>query len=142
MFIGKTGDNSQKSVTMEAKAKTTKRRRITILRKVTAPNRITMSDLNIVANKTAGIMLTEFKKTLEAVAEVSSMNTLVKTGIYNDNITQRRAFALYGEGKIKKLYNENKIHRKPTGEGNYKVMYSRIEIETALITESQKSKKS
>lgn len=81
--------------------------------------------------------LYEIKTLMMSMAELGTSNTLKKIGITKDEISQRRAYELFGEAKVKTWINRGLISRVKCGERNSKVTYSLIELELVEKLEKQ-----
>lgn len=72
------------------------------------------------------------------MAELGAANILKRFGIIKDDISQREAYRLFGEARIRSWRNRGLIDRVKCGERNSKVTYSLIELE--LIDRLEKKK--
>lgn len=71
-------------------------------------------------------------------AEQGAMRALTRLGLIKDEISQREAYRLFGEAKVRSWKNLGLIKRVKVGERNAKVTYSRIELETILGLEKDR----
>lgn len=83
------------------------------------------------------LSLFEEKNLRIEMAELGAANILKRFGIIKDDISQRQAYALFGEARIKSWKNRGVISRIKCGERNSKVTYSRIELELLDKLEKQ-----
>lgn len=81
--------------------------------------------------------LFEEKNLRMEMAELGAANILKKFGIVKDEISQRQAYARFGEARIKSWKNRSLISRVKCGERNCKVTYSIIELELLDKLEKQ-----
>lgn len=82
------------------------------------------------------------EKTLRMeMAELGAANILKRFGIIKDEISQRQAYARFGEAKVKTWKNLGLITRVKCGQGNSKVTYSLIELELLQKLEERKKLK-
>jgi hypothetical protein len=77
----------------------------------------------------------ELQNLLIGAVRLGSRQVLVEYGLLKDEISQNRAFEIYGRGKIESLLDKGRIHRIGGKGGTSKHKYSRMEIDTALIAE-------
>lgn len=70
-------------------------------------------------------------------AKMGAEFVLIRLGILKDEISQREAFRLAGEARVRSWVNDNIIKRvRVTGEN--KVTYSRIELETVMQLDDER----
>lgn len=96
-------------------------------------NDLERAEMELIAKTAAWEVLNNFQGSLKGIGKIAALEALENVGAYNDSISQRKSYKIYGEGKIKALVRENKISRHKTGERNSMAYYSRKEIETALL---------
>jgi hypothetical protein len=77
----------------------------------------------------------ELTKLLTEASRQGAKQVLAETGLLKDDISQRRAWTIYGRGIIENLKNRGLIHRNGGLGGNSKCTYSRSEIDAALQSE-------
>lgn len=66
---------------------------------------------------------------------------LSRLGLIKDNISQREAFRLFSEAKVKSWVNMGLITRVKSGSHNSKAAYSRIELTTIQSLEEKRKLK-
>lgn len=86
--------------------------------------------------------LFEEKQMRISCAEMGAVIALNRLGLIKDEISQREAYRLFGQGKVRSWHNLGLIRRIKTGPGNSKATYSRIELETIRNIESENKLKS
>jgi hypothetical protein len=69
------------------------------------------------------------KQELIDIAELGARKAISRLGIIRDEISQREAYRLFGEGRVKVWKQRNMISRVKMGEKNSKATYSLIELE-------------
>lgn len=79
----------------------------------------------------------EFARSLEAAAQVASVQTLVSAGYLKPYISLREAYRLYGEGTVNRWIKEGVVKQIRDGEGNVKSRISRVQIEAAAQTQNR-----
>lgn len=79
----------------------------------------------------------EFIKSLEAAAQVATVQALVSTGHIKPFVSLREAYRLCGEGTVNRWLKEGVIKKIKDGEGNSKVRISRVQLEAAAQTQNR-----
>ena len=72
----------------------------------------------------------QFKSLVMDCAELGADIALKKLGLVKDQISQREAYRVFGEGNVAYWVRRCWIKRIKTGERNSKVSYPRIELQT------------
>lgn len=70
-------------------------------------------------------------------AKMGAEIALSKLGLIKDDISQREAFRLFGEGNVRSWVNQSFVKRVKLGEFNSKASFSRIELETIKSLEEK-----
>jgi len=76
------------------------------------------------------LSITEEKNLRIEAATQGAVIALSRLGLIKDDISQREAFRLFTEAKVRSWTNQGFITRVKTGDLNSKATYSRIELET------------
>lgn len=79
----------------------------------------------------------EFARSLEAAAQVASVQTLVSTGYIKPFVSLREAYRMHGEGTVNRWLKEGVIKKIKDGEGNSKVRIDRVQLEAAAQTQNR-----
>lgn len=87
-----------------------------------------MSELSIIEEK---------KLRIESAAMGAEI-ALHKLGLIKDEISQREAYRVFGEAKVRSWVNQGLVSRVKTGSRNSKTTYSRIELETIKSLEDKR----
>lgn len=69
------------------------------------------------------------KRELIDIAELGARKAISRLGLIKDEISQREAYRLFGEGRVKLWVHRKLCTKVKPGEGNSKVTYSLIELE-------------
>lgn len=83
------------------------------------------------------LTLLEEKQLRIEAGEIAVNKALAKLGLIKDEISQREAYRLFGEAKVRSWLNKGWVKRVKTGAGNSKSTYSKIELETIQNLENQ-----
>ncbi len=76
----------------------------------------------------------DIKSLLESAAEIGALKALREAGIYNDEISQREAYRIFGAANVKSLVEQKKISPIRIGKSkNSKIFYSRLQLKTLLV---------
>ena len=78
------------------------------------------------------ISIADYKELLFEASRQGAKMALSESGLYRDEISQRKAWHIYGRGYIENLLNLKLIKRNSGLGGNSKCTFSRLEIESAL----------
>lgn len=76
----------------------------------------------------------DLKELLHQTALQAAQQVLAENGVLKDEISQRRAFQLFGRSNIESMRATGVIKRIGGLGGNSKCLYSRSEIESAIKT--------
>jgi hypothetical protein len=87
------------------------------------------------------ITILEEKKLRIESASMGAEIALNRLGLIKDEISQREAFRLFSEGKVRSWINQGLIGRVKTGNLNSKATFSRIELTTIQSLESKRKLK-
>lgn len=82
--------------------------------------------------------IAEEKDLIIKYAKLGSDISLSRLGLIKDEISEREAFRLFGQGKVKTWKNIGLVKRVKVGAGNSKSSYSRIELETISRLENER----
>lgn len=74
-------------------------------------------------------------------ARLGAEMVLRKLGIVRDEISQREAYLLFGEAKVRSWVNQSLVQRIKTGASTSNVTYSLIELETIQQLEANRKLK-
>jgi hypothetical protein len=75
-------------------------------------------------------------------ATIGAEIALKRLGLIKDEISQREAYRVFGQGKVRTWVNLGLVKKIKTGERNSKTTYSRIELETIKRLEQERKIKS
>ena len=87
------------------------------------------------------LTLIEEKELRIESASLGAEIVLRKLGIVRDEISQREAYRLFGEAKVRSWVNQNLVQRIKTGASTSNVTYSLIELETIQTLEANRKLK-
>jgi len=79
----------------------------------------------------------EFIKSLEAAAQVATVQTLVSVGLLTPYVSLRESYRKYGEGLVNQWIKDGMVTKIKDGEGNTKVRISRVQLEAVAQTQSR-----
>ncbi len=85
-----------------------------------------------------GLSMFDEKRLRIESATIGADVTLKKLGLIKDEISQREAYRVFGEAKVRSWRNQSLIKRTKVGGGNCKVTYSLIELETIKNLEDKR----
>jgi len=74
-------------------------------------------------------------KLLIEASRMGAKEVLIEAGRYNDEISQRRAWSIYGRGIIESMRLRGLISRNQGDGRNAKIMYKRSEIDAVIQAE-------
>lgn len=82
--------------------------------------------------------LFEEKQLRMEAATMGAEIALKRIGLIKDEISQREAYRVFGQGKVRTWVNLGLVKRIKTGERNSMATYSRIELETIKRLEEER----
>lgn len=85
-----------------------------------------------------GLSIIEEKRLRIESAAMGAEIALNKLGLIKDDISQREAYRVFGEAKVRSWVNQGLVSRVKTGSRNSKTTYSRIELETIKNIEDKR----
>ena len=79
----------------------------------------------------------EFKKTIQAVVELTTQSVLTQLGLLKPYLSLNEAYKIYGEGTVDRWSREGLVRKIKDGEGNSPVRINRVEIEAVAQTSNR-----
>lgn len=75
----------------------------------------------------------ELRNIIMECTKIGSQQTLIEAGLTSQFLTQRKAYELYGEGRVKRWVAEGLVHRRKDGDNNSTVRYDKLELSAVSL---------